>query len=115
LQKQSREVEKQFTDGEELIARSKPGANDVSDDISGRVQEKAVRAALEEMDCDVFGFMDLAPMEVNTHHKFVAESVPAILPKNIPQVELRVLTSTTFATLAEMLKPFAWIEECVLM
>jgi len=115
LEKQPAEIKMQFADGQDLIARSKPVAKDMRDDICGHVQEKAVREALEDIHHDVFGLMDMAPMAANPHYKFAAELVSAIMLKRIPEEELRAFTSSKFATLAEMLKLFRLIEHSLVI
>jgi hypothetical protein len=115
LRKQPRDIKAGFGKAGGLIARVHEILKDARNDICGHVRESAVQSALERLDPDAFGLLDLSPQAGSTHFKFTGELVGEILLKEVSNRERRELVSGKFASLADMLALFALIERCFLM
>lgn len=112
LEKQSDEVKKKFTEVASVLNRVHPLLKDVRNDIGGHVLESAVQSALERLDWESFGFLDIGPLANLTHYKFAGELVAEMLLKDVSVEERRTITSSKFAEIAELVPTFALIEYC---
>ena len=115
LEKQSDKVKAKFGDAASLVERAHPIAKDVRNDICGHVLQSAVQAALERMDWDAFGLLDVGPRANLTHYKFAGELTAEILLKGVTKEERREISSSKFATIAELMETFLLIELCLCM
>ena len=115
LSKAPSETQKAFREAARAIGKAHPIAKDVRHDICGHVQERAVQEALEQLDLDSWGFLDVGKIARRTHYKFAGELTTEILLKGVTQEERRKIESSKFAIIADMVPTFALIEHCLLM
>jgi DNA mismatch repair ATPase MutS len=57
---------------------------DVRNEIGGHVQLQAVQEALEHMDMDSNGLIELGPVIAESHHRFASQLVGQILLRDVP-------------------------------
>jgi ribosomal protein S17E len=115
LDKAPKEIQEAFSEAAAIIGKAQPVAKDVRNDICGHVRESAVRAALERIDPDSWGFLDIGPRANLTHYKFAGELTAEILLKDVTKEERGTISSSKFATIANLVQTFALIEVCLRM
>ncbi len=115
LDKAPEEIQKAFREAAAIIGKAHPVARDVRNDICGHVRESAVRAALERIDPDSWGFLDVGRRANLTHYKFAGELTAEILLKDVTKEERGTISSSKFATIADLVQTFALIEVCLRM
>jgi len=115
LDKQSDETKKAFREGAAVIGKAHKLAKDVRNDICGHVLEKAVQAALERIDPEAFGFLDVGQKANLTHYKFAGELTAEILLKDVTEKERRTVSSSKYSTIADLVSVFLLIERCLVI
>ena len=115
LSRATQEIQKAFREAASVIGKAHPIAKDVRNDICGHVREQAVQAALEVIDPDSWGFLDVGRIAKQTHYKFAGELIAEILLKGVSREERAKIESSKFATIAELTEIFSLIELCVLL
>jgi hypothetical protein len=115
LQKAPLEIQKAFNNAVTVIGKAHPIAKDVRNDICGHVLEGAVHAALERIDFDVWGFLDVGKTAEFTHLKFAGEMTAEMLLKDVTKEERADIASSKFAMIGDLLQTFRLIEICLLM
>lgn len=113
LDKAPEEIQRAFCEAAAVIRKAHPAAKDVRNDICGHVRESAVQAALERIDPDSWDFLDVGREANLTHYKFAGELTAEILLKDVSKEERRTISSSKFATIADLLPTFALIEVCL--
>jgi hypothetical protein len=104
-----------FSGAAALIAKAQEVLKQTRDDVCAHVLESAVQSALERIDPDAFGLLDLSPQAGSTHFKFTGELVGEILLKGVSEEERREFVSGKFHSFADLLGLFSLIEHCLLM
>lgn len=115
LNKAPEGIQKAFHEAAAIIGRAHPVARDVRNDICGHVRESAVQAALERIDRDSWGLLDVGQRANLTRYKFAGELTAEILLKDVTSEERGTISSSKFATIADLMQTFALIEVCLLM
>src|SRR5713226_5604279 len=113
LDKAPEEIQTAFGEAAAIIGKAHPVARDVRNDICGHVRESAVQAALERIDPDSWGFLDVGRKANLTHYKFAGELTAEILLKDVTKEERATISSSKFATIADLVQTFALIEVCL--
>jgi hypothetical protein len=107
-------IQKAFDEAAAIMREAHPVAKDIRNDICGHVRESAVQAALERIDPDSWGFLDVGRKANRTHYKFAGVLTAEILLKDIAKEERGTISSSKFATIADLLvQTFALIEVCL--
>jgi hypothetical protein len=112
ITQQPEEVQKAFQQGAIEIGRTHTITKDVRNDICGHVRENAVQAALERIDFDSFGFLDVGPKANFTHYQFADELTAEMLLKDVTKEERGTISSSKYAAIADSIRIFVLIERC---
>lgn len=115
LESASAETKVAFEEGRRVISKAHPVAKEVRNEVCGHLLEKAVQEALERIDTEAWGFLDLSRTAQRTHYKFAAELIAEMLLKGVSDSERRQIESSKFEIIADMVAIFSLIEHCVLL
>lgn len=115
LQNASPETKAAFEEGRRVIGKAHPVAKEVRNEVCGHLLEKAVQEALERIDTETWGFLDLSKTAQRTHYKFAAELIAEMLLKGVSESERKQIESSKYEIIADMVAIFSLIEHCVLL
>jgi hypothetical protein len=112
LEKQTPETQETFRMGAAVIGKAHTLAKEVRNDICGHVLEQAVKAALERIDPESFGFLDVGRQANHTHYQFADELTAEMLLKDVNREDRRTISSSKYSTIANLFRIFGLIELC---
>jgi hypothetical protein len=115
LYKQSPEVKREFGRLARVIAHAHPILKEIRNDICGHVLESAVQEALEEINLDSFGFMEIGRVLKKSHFKFAGELVASILVKGVAENQKAKVLGEKMEKIADALDAFALVERILFM
>jgi hypothetical protein len=116
LERQTPSVKAKFTKLAEAIPQGKKFVKEIRDDVCGHVLESAVQHALEAMEWESFGYLDVGEKHEDTRYEFTGEIVAGILLKGVSREERQNgLTSEKYRASASLLPVFGLVEYCLVM
>ncbi len=102
LEKQPAEIQAHFSNLGRRMHGGQTITKDVRNAICGHVKETEVRAALERIDPDAFGFYEATPIADKTHMKFAGELVSEILLSGVSPQDRANISASKFEKVADM-------------
>lgn len=115
LHQQSPETKEKFSDVQQAFNRGLVELKAQRDAIGGHVQEKVVQETLNDLDPDLFGFMEIAQTAEHSHLKFVLELLMQSMVRGVPPADKLKIFRDTNTAIADMFPAFSLIEEIFYM
>ena len=99
-----RRLVKEFNQAHEVI-------KEIRNSLGGHVLQKSMQEALDEMDFDRWGFLEVGEILKDVHYKFAGELVTAILLRGVPEESQKSKIESDFKTIANLFPVLPLIDE----
>ncbi|HVS88484.1 MAG TPA: hypothetical protein VHF01_09735 [Candidatus Acidoferrum sp.] len=110
LEKQPSVRRKKYAEMIKKFERGQPLLKRIRDSIGGHVLHQSVEKALDSMDTDRWGFIEVGPILKKTHYKFTGELVVEILAAGVPEKERHAEMERQLREIAGLLPVFVLME-----
>lgn len=111
LRKQPKQKQTEFWRLVEEFNQAHKVIKEIRNSLGGHVLQKSMQEALDEMDFDRWGFLEVGETLKDVHYKFAAELVTAILLRGVPEESQKSKIESDFKTIANLFPVLSLIDE----